>query len=202
LTKQQLGGGGRERVEQCRGVGAVARRGDLLLRLRCTPVLLLCTRNGAFSYDFGLCLPLPVHLCVPGSCHCGNRLDVETADSQELVEFPWDYFETAVSAGDERFVAAQVVEFGSGHVTENDDPEFAVEAGAGEQHVAGELFANPGQVIVEAGGDRLVSIANPSVQRQVSHFGLPFSASTRARTIRLTSANAESSPDEGRGSFL
>jgi hypothetical protein len=53
---------------------------------------------------------------------------------------------------------------------------MVLEARAGKQHLAGELLlAHPGPVIVEAAVDRLVSIAKPSVQRQVPHFCLQFS---------------------------
>ncbi|MEV6102572.1 hypothetical protein [Nocardia sp. NPDC051981] len=89
------------------------------------------------------------------------------------MDFPWDYFETAISAGDERFSAAQLIEFGPGHMPEDDDSEFAVEARAGKQHLAGQLMlAHPGQVIVEAAVGRRASIAEPPVQRQVPRFSL------------------------------
>ena len=106
--------------------------------------------------------------------HRSNRLRIEAADAQQLVDIPFDHLVVPLTAGHEGFLAAQRIEVGPGHVAEHDDPKVTVVARTGDQHLAGELLLpHPCKVIVTAAPDRLLAIANPSVQSQVPQFRPP-----------------------------
>jgi amino acid efflux transporter len=125
--------------------------------------------------------------------HRSNRLRIETADAQQLMDIPFDHLVRPLTAGNERLLSAQRIEIGPGHVPEHDDPKVAVVARAGDQHLAGELLLpHPCKVIVAAALDRLLAIANPSVQGQVPQFRPPAiaSGSLTQRRRRVAGATA------------
>ena len=54
--------------------------------------------------------------------HGVDRLNVETADTQQVVDIPGDHLVLPIPAGDEGFLAAQLIDIGLRHVPEYDDP--------------------------------------------------------------------------------